>query len=178
MHFELLHCLYCDGFEYRGKPLAAYGKGDRGANLALLMRHWSSDIVALSDGTNISVDTVQRLNRYGIETREEPVRALGGTDGRLQAIKFESGPDLEREGLFFSTACRQSSDLAERLGCQRDAKGGIVIDAVTEESSVEGIYVNGDVLRDVLLVAVAISEGAKAAVAINKGFLKRGGYCD
>jgi len=23
------HCLYCDGFEYAGKPVAAYGKGDR-----------------------------------------------------------------------------------------------------------------------------------------------------
>ena len=25
------HCLYCDGFEYAGRPVAAYGKGDRGA---------------------------------------------------------------------------------------------------------------------------------------------------
>lgn len=24
------HCLYCDGFEYIGKPVAAYGKGDKG----------------------------------------------------------------------------------------------------------------------------------------------------
>jgi Thioredoxin reductase len=23
------HCLYCDGFEYAGKPVAAYGKGDK-----------------------------------------------------------------------------------------------------------------------------------------------------
>jgi hypothetical protein len=30
--------------------------------------------------------------------------------------------------------------------------------------------------RDVLLVAVAIAEGAEAAVAINKAFLRRDGF--
>lgn len=24
------HCLYCDDFEYAGKPVAAYGRGDMG----------------------------------------------------------------------------------------------------------------------------------------------------
>ncbi|MCP1999861.1 hypothetical protein J2S34_002309 [Nitrobacter winogradskyi] len=36
----------------------------------------------------------------------------------------------------------------------------------------------GDVSRDVLLVAAAIAEGARAAVAINKAFLRRDGFCD
>jgi hypothetical protein len=31
---------------------------------------------------------------------------------------------------------------------------------------------------DVLLVSIAIAEGAKAAVAINKAFLRRNGLCD
>jgi thioredoxin reductase len=42
---------------------------------------------------------------------------------------------------------------------------------------VPGVYVAGDVSREVLLVAVAIAEGAKAAVAINKAILKRDGFC-
>ena len=53
-----------------------------------------------------------------------------------------------------------------------------MIDPMTEETSVSGVYVAGDVSRDVLLVAVAIGEGARAAVAINKAFLKRDGLCD
>jgi pyruvate/2-oxoglutarate dehydrogenase complex dihydrolipoamide dehydrogenase (E3) component len=54
-------------------------------------------------------------------------------------------------------------------GCRRDEKGGIISDPITEESSVPGVYAAGDASRDVLLVAVAIAEGAKAAVAINRG---------
>jgi NADPH-dependent glutamate synthase beta subunit-like oxidoreductase len=81
-------------------------------------------------------------------------------------------------GLFFSTGCHQASDLSQSLGCKRDEKGGVVTDPATEETSVPGVYVAGDVSRDVLLVSIAIAEGAKAAVAINRAFLRRGGFCD
>ena len=32
------HCPYCDGFEYRDKPLAIYGKGDKRAEFALMSK--------------------------------------------------------------------------------------------------------------------------------------------
>lgn len=54
----------------------------------------------------------------------------------------------------------------------------MVIDPATEKSSVPGVYVAGDVSSDVLPVAVAITEGAQAAVAINKAFLRRDGFCE
>ena len=38
-----------------------------------------------------------------------------------------------------------------------------------------GVYVAGDVSRDVLLIAVALAEGAKAAVAINRALLAEDG---
>jgi hypothetical protein len=37
-----------------GKLVAAYGKGDEGAELAVMMKHWMSDVVACSDGTPAS----------------------------------------------------------------------------------------------------------------------------
>jgi thioredoxin reductase len=172
------HCLYCDGFEYAGKTVAAYGKGDKGADLAVMMKHWIADVVACSDGNEVSDDTMRKLQRHGIALRTEVITALEGTDGRLSRLRFADGRDLELAGLFFSTGCRQGSDLAERLGCERDARGGIVTEALTEETSVPGVYVAGDASRDVLLVAVAIGEGAKAAVAINKAFLRHAGLCD
>ena len=172
------HCLYCDGFEYAGKPVAAYGKGDKGAELAIMMKHWMSDVVACSDGTEVSTKAARKLKEYNIPLRSEPIQSLQGADGELTSILFENGTALACSGLFFSTGCHQASDLSKRLGCKRNDKGGVVIDPDTEESSVPGIYVAGDVSRDVLLVAVAIGEGAQAAVAINKAFLRRDGFCD
>ncbi len=74
--------------------------------------------------------------------------------------------------------CFRGEADAARPGCRRDAKGGVITDPTTEETSVPGVHVAGDVSRDVLLVAVAIGEGAKAAVAINRAFLRRDGFCE
>ena len=106
---------------------------------------------------------------------EKIVKLEGDNEGRLQRICFEDGIALDRAAMFFTTSCAQQSDLSQMLGCRRDKKGGIITDPETEESSVSGVYVAGDASRDVLLVAVAIAEGAKAAVAINRALLKDDG---
>ena len=106
----------------------------------------------------------------------ERISKLEGTDdGILQKIHLQGGKTLKCEAMFFTTGCRQSSDLSAALGCARDEKGSIITDPVTEESSVRGVYVAGDASRDVLLVAVAIAESAKAAVAINRALLQEDG---
>jgi Thioredoxin reductase len=139
-----------------------------------MMKHWMSDVVACSDGTEVGAKTIRKLEEYKIPLRS----SLEGANGKLAKIVLESGPELCLTGLFFSTGCHQASDLSKSLGCKRNDKGGVVIDPSTEESSVPGVYVAGDVSRNVLLVAVAIAEGARAAVAINKAFLRRDGFCE
>ena len=171
------HCPYCDGFEHRDTPIAVYGAGDKGAGLALMMKQWSDDVILLTDAQDdVSPAMLERLDAHGIGVRNDKISKLEGTgDGILRTIHFAGGETLAREALFFTTGCRQQSDLWALLGCARDKKGGIVTTEVTEESSVPGVYVAGDASRDVLLVAVAIAEGAKAGVAINRALLKDDG---
>jgi thioredoxin reductase len=171
------HCPYCDGFEHRNQPLAVYGEGDKGASLALLMKQWSSDVLLCTDGpSTVSPSMQARLQQHGITVCSDTIARLEGTDdGALQKIHLQSGKALERAAIFFTTGCRQGSELSASLGCARDEKGGIVTDPLTEESCVQGVYVAGDASRDVLLVAVAIAEGAKAAVAIHRALLQGDG---
>ena len=171
------HCPYCDGFEHRDQPLAVYGAGDKGAGLALMMKQWSSDVILCTDGASDVSSTMQsRLKQHDIAIWAQRIARLEGTeDGVLQRIHLQGGNVLDRTAIFFTTGCQQTSDLSAALGCARDEKGGIVTDPVTEESSVRGVYVAGDASRDVLLVAVAIAEGAKAGVAINRALLQEDG---
>jgi thioredoxin reductase len=143
-----------------------------------MMKQWSSDVLLCTDGpAQVSPSMRARLQQHGVLICSEKIAKLEGTDdGALQNIRLQSGKTLRRAAIFFTTGCRQSSDLSAVLGCARDEKGGIVTDPVTEESSVRGVYVAGDASRDVLLVAVAIAEGAKAAVAINRALLKEDGH--
>jgi thioredoxin reductase len=142
-----------------------------------MMKQWSSDVLLCTDGpSQVSQIMQERLQRHGISVCSERIAKLEGTnEGILQRIHLQSGKTVERGVIFFTTGCHQSSDLSAELGCARDEKGGIVTDPATEESSVRGVYVAGDASRDVLLVAVAIAEGAKAAVAINRALLQEDG---
>lgn len=165
------HCPYCEGWEVRDQPLAAYGCGDEaGGGLALELTLWSSDVVLCTDGPcNLSDEYRARLGRRGIVVREPPIARFEGDDGRLRIV-FESGDVLERRALFFNTSARQRSDLARRLRCRFDERGGVV--AVKFQSTgVPGLYVAGDASREVLQVIVAAGEGAEAAVGINKALL-------
>src|SRR5688572_20375374 len=45
----VFQCPYCDGWEVRGQPLAAYGKKQRGMEMARALTAWSADILLCTD---------------------------------------------------------------------------------------------------------------------------------
>ena len=78
----------------------------------------------------------------------------------LAGALLQNGKRKKREAMFFTTVAVKVS-IFRRVGLYPDEKGSIITDPLTKESSVRGVYVAGDASRDVLLVAVAIAEGAK-----------------
>ncbi len=163
-------CPYCDGWEHRNAPVAAFGKGDKGANFALLLRQWTDDLVLCTHGpAEIGRDCLERLKQSGIAVREEKIERVVGKHGCLEALRFEDGTRLFREALFFSTGQHPRSRLLEHIGCRYEAKG-VACDP-DGQTSIPGLYVAGDVSRDVQLAIIAAAEGAQAALAINKALL-------
>jgi thioredoxin reductase len=162
------HCPYCDGWEWRDQPVAVYGAGKHGYELALSLLTWTCDIVLVTGGpAGLDDGQMRDLEAFEIPVREEPIARLEGRDGRLEQIVFESGEVLLRRALFFSTGQEQHCELAETLGCAFNEKG-TVDTAEKERTNVPGLFVAGDASRDVQFVIVAAAEGAKAAVAINE----------
>ncbi|MFN2533432.1 MAG: NAD(P)/FAD-dependent oxidoreductase [Pyrinomonadaceae bacterium] len=169
---SVFHCPYCDGWEMRDRPLAVYGRGENGLGLALELLLWSRDLVLCTDGpAELSAEERQRLAHHEIRIREDRITRLEGSDGSLERIVFATGKPLRRSAMFFSTGNRQSSDLAAKLGC-RFTEQGCVDTGDYETTNVPGLYVAGDASRLVQFVIVAASEGAQAAVAINKELMK------
>ena len=87
--------------------------------------------------------------------------------GRLTRLVFADGETLPRTALFFDTPSHGQSKLAESLGCQFDRKGGVLCGEY-EATSVPGVFVAGNIIRDVQLSIVAAAEGARAAFGINR----------
>ncbi len=169
---SVFHCPYCDGWEQRDQPLAVYGRGENGLGLTLELLLWSRDLVLCTDGpSQLSGEELQRLTGHNIALREDRISRLEGSDGALERIVFAKGDSLARSAMFFSTGQRQASGLAGKLGC-KFTEQGCVDTGDYETTNVPGLYVAGDASRLVQFVIVAASEGAQAAVAINKELMK------
>ncbi len=166
------HCPYCDGWEWRDRPIAAYGQGDQAAGLALGLTVWSRDLLLCTDGPADLTDGMrERLEALGIPVREDRLVRLEGTDGMLERLVFAEGVPATRRALFFVTGQRQASELPARLGC-RFTEQGAVDTGKCEATSVPGLYVCGDASREAQFLIVAAAEGVEAAMAINKALLE------
>lgn len=169
---SVFHCPYCDGWEMRDRPIAVYGRGENGSGLAVELMLWSRDVVLCTDGpTELSAENLDRLKRHNISIREEPIERLEGKAGQVEKIVFRHGEPLAVTAVFFSTGHHQGSDLARQLGCSFNEQD-CVKTGDYEITSVPGVYAAGDTSRLVQFVIVAASEGAQAAVAINKELIK------
>ncbi len=163
---SVFHCPYCDGWEMRRKPMAAYGKGKSGAGLAMSLKNWSDDVVLLTDGKKLTDREVHNMESQSILVYTEKVVRLEGEGGILQRIIFEDGKSINRDAMFFTSGQYQRSSLASKLGCKFTPKG-VVQTGRYQETNVRGLYVAGDAAKDMQLVVIAAAEGAKAAVVIN-----------
>jgi len=169
---SVFQCPYCDGWELRGAPVAVYGKAQSALEIARSLTGWTDDIALCTHGrTTLSAGDRHSLHRNNIRIFEKPITALRGVGGKLEAIEFQDGGVLERSALFFDTTCTGRSKLAVSLGCQFNRRGGIRCGQY-EATSVAGVFVAGNVVKDVQLSIVAAGEGARAAFGINRALTR------
>jgi thioredoxin reductase len=166
-------CPECDAWEWRDQALAAYGRGAKGAALALMLRQWSSDVALFTDGpAELSAAERARLTSRSIEIHEARIVALTGVREHLEHIELAGGTTVARRALFFNTAQQQRSALPSRLGLQPTNQRGMSGVA----TQVPGLYIAGEASRDIEIAIDAAADGAKAAFAINKELLAESGF--
>jgi thioredoxin reductase len=169
---SVFQCPYCDGFEVRGRALAVYGRGQRGVDMAHALTAWTDDVVLCTNGpSGLSAPKRAELRRNHIVLREERIARLEGRKGQLTRILFQDAAALSRDALFFNTPSSGQSRLAESLGCQFTRVGGVRCGQY-EATSVPGVFVAGNIIRDVQLSIVAAAEGARAAFGINRSLTR------
>jgi thioredoxin reductase len=169
---SVFHCPYCDGWEARDKKIGVYARNKEGWELALALKGWSKHVTLFTDGRkNVKPYQQQQLDANNIQVDTRPFARISGNDGKLEKVIFKSGEELACEAIFFVNGFTQQCGLAETFGCEMTQKG--VAKANThQQTNISGLYVAGDVARDMHFVVVAAAEGAKAGVTINKELQK------
>jgi thioredoxin reductase len=166
--FSIFQCAYCDGWEVRDRPLAAYGGGNSCAEFALGLTTWSGDVILFTDGHPKPTDEMAaRLARHSVGIRQEKIVDLIGEGKSLRYVVLANGERIARAAMFIHLGQQQRSDLAERLGCSVE-EDEQVDTRDRQATCVPGVYVAGDAARDVKFAIVAAAQGARAAHAINQ----------
>ncbi len=164
----IFQCPYCDGWEFRGQPLAVYGQGERGLKLAKTMTAWSKQLILFTDGSrDLSLKDRSFLFRNNIHLEEDKIALLSGQEGILTEIALENGKRFPVSAMFFNMPSQIKSDLVTGLGCSFSEKEGVYTSQY-ESTGVSGVFAAGNILRDVQLAIVAAAEGARAAFGINR----------
>ncbi len=161
-------CPYCHAYEVRDEPLAVLSSGDMSFHYAMMIAHWSRDLVFCTDGpAGLTEDQQRTLATREIRVIEEKITRLEGDGRELERIVFANGTRLPRHALFFRPQWRQHSDLAAQLGCTLTADGSVQVDR-QGLTSVQWVYAAGDMAHlPVQNLAVAVAEGALAGMMLN-----------
>lgn len=166
------HCPDCDGHETRGKKTVVVGVGRRAVGLALALATWTRELVICTNGhdPDLTAPLLAQLDALNIPVLTERVTCALHRDRALYALELEGPMQLDCERLFFSIGRYPADDLAQRLGCERNDEGCIIIDEHSH-TSVQGVYAAGDLVPGTQIALAAAAGGAKAAIAIHHSLL-------
>ena len=171
-------CATCDGFFYKGKPVAVLGGGDTALEEAYYLSNICSEVnvVHRRDEFRAAPSTVDRVKRKEninlitntvIEERRGDVMGVSGV--KLKNSSSEVS-ELEVPGLFIFVGHNvNNSVLKDENGefiCEMNDWGQVVVD-LNMKTSVEGLFAAGDMrIAASKQVVVAAGDGATAALQV------------
>jgi thioredoxin reductase len=165
----VFHCPFCDGWEMRDRRLAVLGAGDELVQKSVLLRNWSPDVLALTNGAEAPAgEASSRLARLGVDVVDRPVvevRPRHAGHGSALEIVLDDEIVRERDGLLVTVAHAQRAPFAAELGLELTERGTVVVD-VLGRTGADGVYAAGDICDPMQQVSFAAAAGARAAIGL------------
>ena len=159
-------CPICDGYESAGRMVGVIGDGDHAAAEALFVRAFSDRVSLLLTAPRLlSPERRRELAEARVEVIETPLRPLRLEDGTVRAA-CEDGNEHRFDTLYSAFGVVPQSALAAQVGAACDDQGRLFA-GEHQETSVEGLYAAGDLVRGLNQIGVAVGEAALAATAVH-----------
>lgn len=166
---QVRYCPICDGYETQGLRVAVLGRGTHGLKESLFIARWARELTWLAMGTQEDVDPVQlaRLREAGVRIAESPPQRIDcGADGIGVRVQLQNGQELAFDTLYPALGLEHACELATALGARARENGQLEVDA-HQQTTVDGLYVAGDVAVDLNQISVAAGHAAIASTAIH-----------
>jgi thioredoxin reductase (NADPH) len=161
-------CPICDGFEASGVSIGVIGDGEKAMREALFLRTYSDrlTVIHVGDPSCLEAPARRRLAEAGIGLVETPIDEVTvGPDG-VAVLDFGRGEVRRFDTLYSALGSTPRASLAWDLGAEADPAGCLRV-GPHQETSIEGLYAAGDLVRGLNQIAVAEAEAAIAATDIH-----------
>jgi len=165
------YCAICDGPLFKNKVVAVVGGSDSASKDALLLSEHAKKVYIIYRGEKIHPEPV---NLTRIEQNKK-IEVINNTN--VVAVKgeqlvksvlldkeYRGSKELKLDGVFVAIGHIVLSDLAKSLGVKLNKKNEIVLNHMTSETSVKGVFAAGDVADKPFKQAITgVAEGCTAA---------------
>lgn len=170
----LHYCLHCDAYTLGDGRVFVLGHDEHAAQVAMLMLNFTAEIELLTNGRDPDwgQETERQVDAHPVARSDtEVVGAFADEEGSEQpwlgGLEFADGDDREYRGGFAVYGKEYNTSLAEQVGCDLARDGAISVDE-NYATSVEGVYAVGDVTHGQNQTVVAMGDGARAGIALDK----------
>jgi thioredoxin reductase (NADPH) len=174
-------CATCDGFFFRGKPIAVVGGGDSAVEEALFLTKFATKVTIIHRrdelrASKIMAERALAADAIDIAWNSEVEEVLG--EDRVEGVRLRDTVTgetrtLELDGLFIAIGHDPNTSLlAGQLDL--DENGYVLTQADSTRTSVEGVFAAGDVQDHVFRQAItAAGSGCMAAIEAERWLAAR-----
>ncbi len=147
------YCALCDGTLFRNKIVAVVGGSDSAAKDSLLLSEYAKKVYMIYRGDNIHPEPIN-LNRIKANKKIEiindtNVKEIKGDKNGVKSVvldkPYKNSKELKLDGVFVAVGHVPISELAKPLGVKLNKEGEIIINHMTSETNIAGVYAAGDV---------------------------------
>jgi len=183
------YCATCDAPLFKGKPTAVIGGGNSAMDAALLLAHFSPQVTLITHnaewrGEKVLIDRIKETPSIRQMTNTTTKEILG--DKTVTGVVIEQSGRTETlsvGGVFVEIGFTINPALMTGL-TDLDHRSQIIVDPLTNGTSVPGLFAAGDVtMITQKQIVISAGEGAKAALSAHQylqalGHIKRTGAVD
>ncbi|CAL9352586.1 NAD(P)/FAD-dependent oxidoreductase [Nocardiopsis dassonvillei] len=170
---DVVHCVYCHGWEVRDTAVGVLGTGPGSFHQALMFRQLSSRVTLfLHNGVDLGDEQWEQLAALGVGVVEGGVRGLEVDDrDRLAGVRLASGKEIAVDTLAVAPRFTARADFLSDLGLAlTEHPTGMGAQLAVEAggfTGVEGVWAAGNVADVTANVPVAAASGTQAGAALN-----------
>lgn len=151
------YCAICDGFIYRNKKIGLVGNKEFMEEELEILKNFSQDITVFTNGMDLEVNVDKPVVTGKI------TEIMG--DEKISQVVTENNT-YDVDVLFIAIGSASASDFALRIGAFLK-NNSIEVDQ-DFMTNVPGLFAAGDCIGGLLQIVKATSDGAHAAIAINR----------